>query len=720
MKIEYNSDGSLKVPGAVQKSTEIHDYPHTKVIQLLLDLPYSMGKKYLSEILRGDETVRIKKSGFNRLDLFGTLAMYADTDIYNLLAEMQSKGFIKVERGGTSGFLPLLVVTDKGKKELTAPEDIKRPPFEIDEVTNQDREVFKNLGYLEKYNDEQKKGIVSPASKLLCIAGAGSGKTTVLTKRIEFLVKYKGVPAEKILAITFTRKARVEMMQRLEKLMPGNLVRVDTFNSFSEKILQKNELKCYDKKCRVLDFSSKIKLVTKAINEVGFSTNEAIELYFSKAKQREKDQKDLFFNLIGDIFSLIDHFKNNNQSISEMQNVITQLKSNDRMSSQFMFSVIQYIEEFKKKEGFRDYTDQIVHTLEFFDKHSEIIPGFEHVLVDEYQDVNDIQIRLIKKLNSPNLFVVGDPRQSIYGWRGSKIDYIYNFKEEYPEAKVVQLTKNYRSNSTIVNASNEVIRNMDLPDLVSANKEGNNITFISHNNEMGENEFVAQSINSQTIDRKNIFILGRTNRQLRNIANTLDRYKIQYLIRTMEDRKTQIDARDNQVTLSTVHAIKGLEAELVYLIGVNANMYPCQAREHPVLDIVKSDTYDKYEEERRLLYVAMTRAKQQLVINSFNTPSSFLTIDVKKLFEEVKMKTTGFKNNKNADESVESKLRSWRYAKSQELGIKPYMIFSDKTMHEICESNPMTKIELLDIYGMADKKVQRYGQDILDIVQGIL
>ena len=191
MKIEYNSDGSLKVPGAVQKSTEIHDYPHTKVIQLLLDLPYSMGKKYLSEILRGDETVRIKKSGFNRLDLFGTLAMYADTDIYNLLAEMQSKGFIKVERGGTSGFLPLLVVTDKGKKELTAPEDIKRPPFEIDEVTNQDREVFKNLGYLEKYNDEQKKGIVSPASKLLCIAGAGSGKTTVLTKRIEFLVKYK-------------------------------------------------------------------------------------------------------------------------------------------------------------------------------------------------------------------------------------------------------------------------------------------------------------------------------------------------------------------------------------------------------------------------------------------------------------------------------------------------------------------------------------------------
>jgi superfamily I DNA/RNA helicase len=720
MKYKFNSDGSLNVSETVQKSNHSEDFPHTKVIQVLLDLPYSVGKKYLSEILRGAETDRIKKSGIQKLELFGALCMYDDADIYNLIAEMMSKGFIKVERGGTSGFLPLLVVTPKGKKELESPEDIKRPPFDIDEVTDTDREVFKNLGYLEKYNDEQKKGIVSPASKLLCIAGAGSGKTTVLTKRIEFLVKYKGVPAEKILAITFTRKARVEMMQRLERLMPGNLVRVDTFNSFSEKILQKNEIQCYGKNCRVLDFSSKIKLVTKAMNEVGFSTAEAIELYFSKAKQREKDQKDLFFNLIGDIFSLIDHFKNNNQPISQMQNIITQLKSNDRIAAQFMFSVIQYIEEFKKEEGFRDYTDQIVHTLEFFDKHSEIIPEFEHVLVDEYQDVNDIQIRLIKKLNSPNLFVVGDPRQSIYGWRGSKIDYIYNFKEEYTDAKIVQLTKNYRSNSTIVNASNEVIRNMDLPDLVSANKEGKNITFISHNNEMGENEFVAQSIISQTIDRKNIFILGRTNRQLRNIANTLDRYKIQYLIRTMEDRKTQVDARNNQVTLSTVHAIKGLEAELVYLIGVNANMYPCQAREHPVLDLVKSDTYDKYEEERRLLYVAMTRAKQQLVINSFNTPSSFLTIDVKKLFEEVKMKTSGFKNNKNADDSVENKLRSWRYAKSQELGIKPYMIFSDKTMHEICESNPMTKIELLEIYGMADKKVQRYGQDILDIVQGIL
>lgn len=714
MKYKFNSDGSLNVSKTIQKVTQEQDYPHTKVLQLLLELPYSVGKKYLSEILRGDETTRIKKNNLQRLNSFGALAMYDDSDVYNLLTEMTQKCLIKVERGGSSGYLPLIVVTKKGKDELYNPQDIKRPPFDIDEVTDADRMIFKNLGYLEKYNDEQKKAIINQAQKLLCIAGAGSGKTTVLTKRIEFLVKYKGVAADKILAITFTRKARREMMQRLEKLLPGNIIKVETFNSFSEKILKKHELTCYDKPCRVLDFSNKIRLVTKATAEVGFSTTEAIELYFSKSKQRENDQKDLFFSLINDIFSLMDHFKNNNKSISEMQNIIPTLQKGDRVTAQFIFSVIQYIEDYKKEEGFRDYTDQITHTLDFFDKHTELIPKYEHVLVDEYQDVNDIQIRLIKKLNSLNLFVVGDPRQSIYGWRGSKIDYIYNFKTEYPDSLIVQLTKNYRSNQTIVKASNEVIRNMNLPDLISVNKVSKSITSISHNSEQHESQFVAGSILSQKIDRKNIFILGRTNRQLKHIAEILGRYNINFLIRTIEDKKTQINPSHNQVTLSTVHAIKGLEAELVYLIGVNVNMYPCKAQEHPVLDSVKNDTYDKYEEERRLLYVAMTRAKNQLVINSFSTPSSFLTIDVKKLFSEVKISS----NNKN--ESVESKLRSWRLSKSHELNIKPYMIFSDKTLYEICETQPMSNGELLNIYGMGDTKIQRFGKEILDIVQGIL
>ena len=106
-----------------------------------------------------------------------------------------------------------------------------------------------------------------------------------------------------------------------------------------------------------------------------------------------------------------------------------------------VFEICNYIESYMKKEGLRDFSDQLIDAISFLEKNGELVPNFEHVLVDEYQDINSTQIKLLKILNSDNLFCVGDPRQSIYGWRGSDINYILKFGETYPNAEMIYLTK---------------------------------------------------------------------------------------------------------------------------------------------------------------------------------------------------------------------------------------------------------------------------------------
>jgi DNA helicase-2/ATP-dependent DNA helicase PcrA len=223
------------------------------------------------------------------------------------------------------------------------------------------------------------------------------------------------------------------------------------------------------------------------------------------------------------------------------------------------------------------------------------------------------------------------------------------------------------------------------------------------------------------IPRKNIFILARTNKQLDTISQILDAHSIKYLMRTVEEKKENLEPNEDEVTLSTVHAIKGLEAELVYMIGVNSQMYPCIVSEHPFLNIVKlDDDYDKYAEELRLLYVGLTRAKKQLVVSYYNSLSKFITKDVKECLNPVKNSTTS--NNSSSykisgsAESVREELRLWRLEKSRELGIKPYMIFSDRTLNELVERKPKEFYELQTINGIGPTKVVKFGEDILRIL----
>ena len=132
-----------------------------------------------------------------------------------------------------------------------------------------------------------------------------------------------------------------------------------------------------------------------------------------------------------------------------------------------IYNITKHLKSHMKTQGLRDFTDQILDTINAFKKNPEFIHRFEHILVDEFQDVNAMQIELLDLLNPPNLFCVGDPRQSIFGWRGSDINYIINFNKKYPDCEIITLIKNYRSNKYIVDLFNLSIKDMDLPNLES-------------------------------------------------------------------------------------------------------------------------------------------------------------------------------------------------------------------------------------------------------------
>jgi superfamily I DNA/RNA helicase len=425
------------------------------------------------------------------------------------------------------------------------------------------------------------------------------------------------------------------------------------------------------------------------------------------------------------MYGLIDHYKNNETPISEFKNIIGHCTVNDKARAMFVYRLVENIIAITKEMGFRDYTDQLVHSLTLLSQHPELITQYEHILVDEYQDVNDIQVKLLGVLQPKNLFVVGDPRQSIYGWRGSKIKHIMKFPEEHEDCAVVQLTKNYRSTEDIVRVSNSIIKPMHLPDLISnSEKTEKKPLLLKHKDEASELQFIAQSILACDVAPNDIFVLARTNKQLEKMKEELARHGISFLIRTAEDQKQDMNPTEEQITLSTVHAIKGLEAKLVYLIGVTSKMYPCLVSDHPVIDMAKLDTsYDKEDEELRLLYVAMTRAKEQLVVNYYGSLSKFVSKEVKQLFSVVD-NTIGMRvsdvsgTGVGASSDLMTRLKEWRMQVARQSNVLPYMVLPDRVFLQLITMKPSSIAQLHDINGLGPTKIMHYGDDLLDIING--
>ena len=694
------------------------------ILKALKEIPFGVGRKLLIDFLHGKENNEsIARNSLHLKNNFGSMS-YETDELNAMMDNLFLNDMIKTAPVNNNKFWKVLELTAKGRKEIDSPSLYKRKlSFNFREtktaITEEDKKLFDAFGsVLSNFNDGQKKAIISSKSHILCIAGAGSGKTAVLTKRAEFMVKYCSVDPAKILAITFTRKARQEMITRLSRT-GMHLVMVETFNSFCEKILRQHNNLVYTRQVRVINYRDRIMMLNKALSNLNMNISKALDIYFSYAQRKGKTDEQLANIFMNDCFFIRDYFKFKNRQIEK--SLFEDVDTNHKKSAETIFGVCNYIETYMKEHGLRDFADQLIDTINLFEKHKELMPEFEHVLIDEYQDVNSTQIKLIDILSPANLFCVGDPRQAIYGWRGSDIKYILNFEEKHPGCDIITLTMNYRSTRHIVGLINASIKNMGLPGLESSIEGEKDIKLLKFNSEDAESEFVIQRILASGLPKNEIFVLARTHRQLNELSQIMKTRGLKHIIRRDETRKSIIAGKDD-VTLATVHSIKGLEAEMVFVIGCTSFNFPCRGSEHPVIEMVKIDEYDKEEEEKRLFYVAMSRAKKSLYLTySGRKHTYFITnsmLEIMDMIAEEKLqpeKDTKI-NKSQSKNKVVMGLREWRSRLSNDLGIPAFMIMHDRTMIEISQKMPLTSAELENIRGMGPVKIMKYGKEILRIV----
>ena len=365
-------------------------------------------------------------------------------------------------------------------------------------------------------NDRQMEAVQTTEGPLLIMAGAGSGKTRVLTHRIAYLIDEKLVNPWNILAITFTNKAAREMKERAFSLNPATEdCLIATFHSMCVRILRREADHIgYNRNFTIVDPGEQrtlMKRILKTLNLDPKKWNERTILgTISNAKNDLIDEV-AYAALAGDMYTEI---------VAKCYEM--------------------YQKELRQSEAM-DFDDLIMLTLRLFDKNPDVLTyyqqRYQYIHVDEYQDTNHAQYQLVKLLASrfKNICVVGDADQSIYGWRGADMQNILDFEKDYPEAKVVLLEENYRSTKTILQAANDVIknnRNRRPKNLWTQNADGEDIVYYRANDEQDEALFVAKTIDelSSTSDYvyRDFAVLYRTNAQSRNIEEALLKANIPY------------------------------------------------------------------------------------------------------------------------------------------------------------------------------------------------
>jgi DNA helicase-2/ATP-dependent DNA helicase PcrA len=394
---------------------------------------------------------------------------------------------------------------------------------------------------LANMNPRQKEAVMHTEGPLLLMAGAGSGKTRVLTHRIAYLIEEKNVNPWNILAITFTNKAAREMKERVNQLLGtgGEDVWVSTFHSMCVRILRRDVDRIgYSKNFTIIDSSEQNTLMKRVLKELNIDPKKydprSILGAISNAKNElltptdyENQQGSLFEQIVGRCYTLYQKELRNNQCM--------------------------------------DFDDLIMNTIRLFKDNEDALQfyqrKFHYIHVDEYQDTNHAQYTLVNLLAArfKNLCVVGDADQSIYGWRGANMQNILDFEKDYPNAAVILLEQNYRSTQTILNAANQVIKNnRNRPDknLWTDNQAGEKITYYRGDSERDEARFIVSEMQKQIAEKGRKFgdfaVLYRTNAQSRIIEEMLLKANVPYTMvggRKFYDRK---EIRDILAYLSAI------------------------------------------------------------------------------------------------------------------------------------------------------------------------
>lgn len=383
-------------------------------------------------------------------------------------------------------------------------------------------DIFQDL------NSEQKKAVVTTDGPILILAGAGSGKTKTITHRIAYLIQEKQINPEKILAVTFTNKAAEEMVIRSAKItkkpvdLKGypffrrNHPAFGTFHSICAKILRTDAEKVgYKQNFAIYDPQDQLKLIKNILKANGMDEKrnnpKSILWMISEAKNELKDE--------------IEYAKTVYSPISEVTSKVYPI----------------YQRELKSNNAF-DFDDLMMKTVELFKKDKSVLNYYqdlwEYIHIDEYQDTNLVQYTLVKMLaeKNKNLCVVGDPDQSIYGWRGADIRNILNFEKDYSDITVIKLEQNYRSTKKILRASQEIItknKNRKEKELWTENPSGSDIEMVKCLNERDEGNNIIRTVESAMEDNiklRDVVVLYRTNAQSRSIEEACLKYAMPYKI----------------------------------------------------------------------------------------------------------------------------------------------------------------------------------------------
>lgn len=372
-----------------------------------------------------------------------------------------------------------------------------------------------NLDYL---NDRQKEAVLYGDGPLLILAGAGSGKTSVLTKRVAYLIKERNVSPSNIVAITFTNKAAKEMKERIIKEVgkEGYDIQISTFHSFGLRIIKENYEKLgYEKNFTIIDSDDSLTVVKKILKDMGID-------YARFNPKFIKNQ--------------ISSCKNEMVTPEKYQNLV-----NDELSD-ITYKVYKRYQDTLLRNNSLDFDDLLIKPIELFNKYKEVLENyqelFKYVFIDEYQDTNEAQYILSKMISAKykNICVVGDDAQSIYSWRGANFKNILNFEKDYKNAKVILLEQNYRSTKTILNAANSVIKNnINKKDknLWTDNSLGEKIKYVRTNDEKDEASYVTREIRNLVnngVSLDDIAVLYRTNAQSRTIEEGFLNSNIPYRI----------------------------------------------------------------------------------------------------------------------------------------------------------------------------------------------
>src|SRR5574344_1547496 len=364
-------------------------------------------------------------------------------------------------------------------------------------------------------NESQIKAIEKTDGPLLVLAGAGSGKTRVLTMKVAYLISERNVNPSSVLAITFTNKAAKEMKDRIVNLL-GSVayqIRISTFHSFGLYLIKENYNHLGHKKnFTILDSEDVLTLIKKIIKDMGLDP-------------KDYNPKAIRSKISGAKNELMDSTGYDTYANTDFEKVVV--------------DVYKLYEMKLKKSSSLDFDDLLMLPIKLFSEHPDVLKKyqeqFKYILIDEYQDTNEAQYLLTKMISAKyqNICVVGDPDQSIYSFRGSNYKNILNFERDYKNAETILLERNYRSTKTILDVANEVIKNNNFrkeKNLWTDNESGAKVIYHRSENEKDEGYYIINEINKLKAPLSEIAVLYRTNAQSRSIEDAFLKERIPYKV----------------------------------------------------------------------------------------------------------------------------------------------------------------------------------------------